>query len=171
MRNCIVVDAGESGEVEEGEKMKWMERERGVQGKLECSACWQEEKKGFVVDACKAQGDWRVLLLRLEMLALDEVGLPPLGFQTPLRRKSFLLGSSWAPEESRWGLKRGSRMSRWGNKSGRRWSEQVNNDRRGRVGSGPGRGRESSGRLAPTPGRSKVNTQRRSTLLEPLSTA
>ena len=76
-----------------------------------------------------------------------------------------------APEENRWGLKRVSRMSRWVNKSGRRLSGQVNNDRRGKVGSDPGRGRVSSGRLAPTLGRSKVNTQRRSTLLELLSTA
>ena len=173
MRNCIVVDAGESGEVEEVEKMKWMERERGGQGRLECSACWQEERRGFGVDACKARGDWRVLLLqeRLPLGEWSEVGLLPLGFRTPLRLKSFQLGSSLAPGENRWGLKRVSRTSRWVNTSGRRLNGQVNNDRRGKVGSDPGRGRVSSGRLAPTPGRSKVNTQRRSPLLEPLSTA
>ena len=105
--------------------MKRMGQERGVRGKLECSACWQEEKRGFVADACKAQGDWRVLL-RLERLALGEVGLPPLGFQTPLRRKSFLLGSSLAPEENRWGLKRASKMSRWVNKSRKKRLNEEN---------------------------------------------
>ena len=159
--------------MKEGKTMKWMEWERGVQGRLECSACWPEEKRGFGVDACKAQGDWRVLLLQ-ERLALEEWdvdGLLPLGFRTPLRQKSFQLGSSLAPGENRWGLKRVSRTSRWVSTSGRRLNGQVNNDRRGKVGSDPGRGRVSSGRLAPTLGRSKVKTQRRSTLLELLSTA
>ena len=166
MRNCTVEVAGESGAEEEGEKMKLMEWERGVLGRLQCSACWQEERRGFVVDACKAQGDLRLLLLQ-ERPAL-------VGFHTPLRLKSFLLGSSSAPGESRWDLKRVSRRSRWVSKSGRRWSGQVSNGRRGKVGSDPGRGRVSSGRLAPTLGRSKVNIQRRSSLLllpEPLSTA
>ena len=69
-----------------------------------------------------------------------------------------------APEESRKGLMRGSRKSRWVNRSGK-WkrssNEQVNNDRRGKVGNDPGRGRVSLGRLAPILGRSRVNIQRR----------
>ena len=162
--------------MEEGKTMKWMEWERGVQGRWECSACWQEERRGFGVDACKARGDWRVLLLQ-ERLALEEwgeVGLLPLGFRTPLRLKSFQLGSSLAPGENRWGLKRVSRTSRWVNTSGRRLNGQVNNDKRGKVGNDLGRGRVSSGRSAPILGRSKVSIQRRSVLLlllEPLSTA
>ena len=115
-----MVVAGESSEAEV--KMKRMGQERGVRGKLECSACWQEEKKGFEVDACKAHGDWRVLPLLLQERPApgewDGAGLLPLGFHTLLRLKSFLPGSSLAPEENRWGLKRGSRMSRWVNKSG-----------------------------------------------------
>ena len=69
-----------------------------------------------------------------------------------------------APEESMRGLMRGSMKSRWVNRSGkwkRRWNEQVNNDRRGKVGSDPGRGRVSLGKLAPILGRSMVNIQRR----------
>ena len=69
-----------------------------------------------------------------------------------------------APEESMRGLMRGSRRSKWVNRSGkwkRRWNEQVNNDRRGRVGNDPGRGKVSLGRLAPIPGMSKVSIQRR----------
>ena len=69
-----------------------------------------------------------------------------------------------APEESMKGLMRGSRKSKWANRSGkwkRRWNEQVNNDRRGKVGNDLGRGRVSLGRLAPIPGRSKVSIQRR----------
>ena len=61
-------------------------------------------------------------------------------------------------------MMRGSRRSKWVNRSGkwkRRWNEQVNNDRRGRAGNGPGRGKVSLERLAPILGRSKVNIQRR----------
>ena len=83
-----------------------------------------------------------------------------------------------APEESMRGLMRGSRRSKWVNRSGkwkRRWNEQVNNDRRGKVGSDPVRGRVSSGRLATILGKSKVNIRKRSDLLllllGPLSTA
>ena len=62
-----------------------------------------------------------------------------------------------ALEENSWGLKRVSRMSRWVNRSKkRRLNEQVNNDRRGKVGSDPGRDRVSLGRWAPIPGRKKV---------------
>ena len=69
-----------------------------------------------------------------------------------------------APEESMRGLMRGSMKSKWANRSGkwkRRWNEQVNNDRRGRAGNGPGRGKVSLERLAPILGRSMVNIQRR----------
>ena len=182
MRNfgCTAVGGPEWDEVEK--KKRRMEWERGVQGRLECSAYWQEEKRGFVVDACMAQVDWRVLLQeRLPLGKWDEDEVPLLGFQTLLHLKSFLLGSSLAPEESRRGLKRGSRKSKWVNKSGRwkrRLNEQVNSDRRGKVGSDLVRGRVSSGRLAPILGKGRVNIPRRSALLlllllllGPLSTA
>ena len=60
MRNfgCSAVGGVEWDEVEEEEK-KMLEWE--VQGKLGCSACLQEGRRGFAMDACTAQGDWRIL--------------------------------------------------------------------------------------------------------------
>ena len=62
MRNfgCSAVGGVEWDEVEEEEK-KMLEWEREAQGKLGCSACLQEGRRGFAMDACTAQGDWMVL--------------------------------------------------------------------------------------------------------------
>ena len=62
MRNfgCSAVGGVEWDEVEEEEK-KMLEWEREAQGKLGCSACSQEGRRGFAIVACTAQGDWMVL--------------------------------------------------------------------------------------------------------------